>query len=185
MNSRSNLSRRKFLKMAAVGVGSLGIAQGCRSQRAPNLYYFTVNEARLVEAISDQIIPPDEWPGGRESGVMNFIDKQLAGPYRRYRSDYRTGLRAIDEECMRRYGKSFESLSWDRQTSFLIEMQSGSLNHGSWSGGFGMRFFELLRSHSLQGYYGSPRHGGNKNFASYKMLGLDYPQLRGRNRRSS
>jgi gluconate 2-dehydrogenase gamma chain len=34
----------------------------------------------------------------------------------------------------------------------------------------------------MQGYYGSPRHGGNKNFISYKMIGLDEPQIIGENR---
>lgn len=185
MNSSSRFSRRKFLQLAAVGAGSLAVAGGCRGEHAPDLHSLSPDEARLVEAIADQIIPPDDWPGGRESGVMNFIDRQLAGPYRRFRSDYRTGLSAINAESMRRHGKNFEALPWDQQTSFLKEMESGSLNQGVWSGGFGRRFFELLRSHSLQGYYGSPRHGGNKNFISYKMVGLDYPQTRGRNHRST
>jgi gluconate 2-dehydrogenase gamma chain len=34
--------------------------------------------------------------------------------------------------------------------------------------------------HCMQGYYGSPRHGGNRDFASWKMLGLPYPQVVGR-----
>jgi gluconate 2-dehydrogenase gamma chain len=41
-------------------------------------------------------------------------------------------------------------------------------------------FFRLLRQHTMQGYYGSPRHGGNKDAVSYRMLGLDFPLLRGR-----
>ena len=34
----------------------------------------------------------------------------------------------------------------------------------------------------MQGFYGSPRHGGNKDYASYRMLGLDYPNIIGQNR---
>jgi len=34
----------------------------------------------------------------------------------------------------------------------------------------------------MQGYYGSPRHGGNKDNMSYKMLKLDYPVVIGQNR---
>ncbi len=185
MSHPPTLSRRKFMQIAALGVGSLTIVGGCRSQRAPRMRFFAEDEVRALEAIADQMIPPDEWPGGRESGVVTFIDKQLVGPYRRFQSDYRTGLYAVTQDCAQRYGKKFEALSWDQQTSYLKEMESGSLNEGPWSGGFGRRFFQLLRSHSLQGYYGSPRHGGNKNFTSYKMLGLDYPQLVGRNRHSS
>jgi gluconate 2-dehydrogenase gamma chain len=34
----------------------------------------------------------------------------------------------------------------------------------------------------MQGFYGSPRHGGNRDYLSYRMLGIDYPQVIGRNR---
>ena len=41
-------------------------------------------------------------------------------------------------------------------------------------------FFDLVRNHTMQGYYGSPRHGGNRDAVSWRMLGLDEPPLRGR-----
>ncbi len=27
----------------------------------------------------------------------------------------------------------------------------------------------------MQGFYGSPQHGGNRGYASFKMLNLEYP----------
>jgi len=41
-------------------------------------------------------------------------------------------------------------------------------------------FFELVRKHTLEGYYGSPRHGGNRDAVSWRMLGLAEPPVRGR-----
>ena len=41
-------------------------------------------------------------------------------------------------------------------------------------------FFDLVREHTMEGYYGSPRHGGNRDAVSWRMLGLDEPPLRGR-----
>jgi gluconate 2-dehydrogenase gamma chain len=38
----------------------------------------------------------------------------------------------------------------------------------------------MLRNHTLEGYYGSPRHGGNRNAVSWRMLGLTEPPVRGR-----
>jgi gluconate 2-dehydrogenase gamma chain len=32
----------------------------------------------------------------------------------------------------------------------------------------------------MQGFYGDPRHGGNREGVSWKMLGLPYPPIRGR-----
>ena len=34
----------------------------------------------------------------------------------------------------------------------------------------------------MQSFYGSPRHGGNPDYASYPMLGLEYPHVDGQNR---
>jgi len=41
-------------------------------------------------------------------------------------------------------------------------------------------FFELVLAHTRQGFYGDPRHGGNCGMASWKMVGLAFPPVRGR-----
>ncbi len=182
MNSISNLTRREFLKLTGLVAAGFAFVSGCLSPRRSDTRDLTDDETRVLEAVAEQIVPTDEWPGGRDAGVVNFIRTQLEGPYRRFRDDYRKGLEAMTGTCLARYQKRFETLSWDEQTSFLKEMESGRLDDGPWKGGFSRRFFEMLRSHSLEGYYGSPRHGGNKNYVSYKMIGLDEFQVIGQNR---
>ena len=184
MNNQDNLSRRRFLQLTATGLGSIYLISQC-SQPFSKWRFFTNAEARLMDAIADQIIPPDEWPGGRESGVTNFIDKQLAGPYVRYQEEYRKGLLAIQNSCETRFRKKFEELKWDEQTAFLELMEAGKMKEASWKDEFDKTFFALIRDHSMQGYYGSPRHGGNKNNVSYRMLQLDYPLIIGQNRYKS
>jgi gluconate 2-dehydrogenase gamma chain len=61
-------------------------------------------------------------------------------------------------------------------------MESGKMEGASWEKGLGRQFFRLIRDHSMQGFYGIPRHGGNKNNISYKMMILDYPVIIGQNR---
>ena len=63
-----------------------------------------------------------------------------------------------------------------------IMIQTGNMKESAWAGGFDKEFFSMVRDHSMQAYYGSPRHGGNKNNMSYKMLKLDYPLIIGQNR---
>jgi gluconate 2-dehydrogenase gamma chain len=135
-----------------------------------------------MDAISEQIIPTDEWPGGKDAGVTNFIDKQLIGPYLRFQETYRKGLKLIRETCESAYKKRFEELAWDEQTLFLVTMESGKMDRKYWEEGFDRLFFGLIRNHSMQGYYGSPRHGGNRGNISYQMLRLDYPVIIGQNR---
>jgi gluconate 2-dehydrogenase gamma chain len=181
MNDKNKLNRRGFVHIALLGTGSICLLPGC-IRSACQWRFFTGYEAKLMDALADQIIPPDEWPGGRESGVTNFIDKQLVGPFVRFQAKYKKGMAAIQNSCETRYRKKFEDLDWDEQTVFLEMMEAGKIKDPVWDGLSGMEFFRMVRDHSMQAYYGSPVHGGNKNKMSYKMLGLDYPLIIGQNR---
>jgi gluconate 2-dehydrogenase gamma chain len=75
----------------------------------------------------------------------------------------------------------FTSLDLDTQFEYLTDIESGKYNEMDWDGYTPSSFFSTLRDHCLQGYYGSPRHGGNKNYVSYRMMKLDYPLIIGRN----
>jgi gluconate 2-dehydrogenase gamma chain len=181
MRITNKFTRRRFVQIAAAGTGSICLLSRC-SGDVPAWRILTADEANLVDAIAEQIIPSDEWPGGRESGVTNYIDKQLVGPYKRFQTVYHRGLNAIQESCAVVYQKKFEELSWDDQTAFLEAMEAGKMEGSAWADGFDRIFFELVRDHTMQSYYGSPVHGGNRNKISYKMIGLDYPLIIGQNR---
>lgn len=181
MADKNKLNRRGFVQLAVLGTGSICILPGCMKPTS-EWRFFTDAEAKLMDALSDQIIPPDEWPGGRESGTTNFIDKQLVGPYTRFQPVYRKGFAAIQESCNTKYGKKFEDLPWDQQTIFLENMEAGNMKESAWAEGFDKEFFSMIRNHTMQSYYGNPRHGGNKNNMSYKMLKLDHPLIIGQNR---
>jgi gluconate 2-dehydrogenase gamma chain len=181
MKPENKYSRRHFVQLAAIGTGGICLLPSCSGSDS-EWRYFSDAEADLIDAIAEQIIPSDDWPGGKETGVTNFIDKQLEGPYRRFRSTYRKGIASIQETCSNLYKKKFEELTWDEQTAFLENMEAGKMNGPAWSGGFDRKFFELVRDHSMQAFYGSPIHGGNRNKISYKMMKLDYPLIIGQNR---
>ncbi len=181
MPAKNKLNRRHFVELASLGAGSICLLPCCR-RSASQWRFFTNSEALLIDAIAEQIIPTDEWPGGRESGVTNYIDKQLAGPFARFQVKYRNGLAALRETCETRYRKKFEDLAWEEQTLFLEQMEAGTMEEPVWGKGFGKEFFGMVRDHSMQSYYGSPVHGGNRNKISYKMIGLDYPLIIGQNR---
>jgi gluconate 2-dehydrogenase gamma chain len=181
MRQRILYSRRRFVELASIGTGSVCLLPAC-SGTTSEWRFFTDDEAKLIDAVAEQIIPSDDWPGGKESGVTNFIDKQLSGPHKRFRSMYRKGIAAIQETSGKLYQKKFEELTRDEQTSFLETMEAGKMEGPGWSDGADMKFFELVRDHSMQAFYGSPIHGGNRNKISYKMMKLDYPLITGQNR---
>ncbi len=124
------------------------------------LVTFTAPEARVIEGMIDHIIPADDMPGALAAGVVFYIDKQLAGPLRRYREAYNLGIAQFYAGCRQRMGKYFSELSRVKQLEYLQQVESTS-------------FFAMVVDHTMQGFYGSPEHGGNKGEASWKMLGIE------------
>lgn len=184
MNTEKKISRRNFIALSLMGVGGLALISlnPFSSQSKSSWRFLTEDEASLFDALAEQIIPTDEFIGAKDAGATNFLDKQLVGAYSRYKDTYRRGLKAIQTTCKNKYGCKFEKLAWMQQTDFLELMEAGKLKSGDWANGFDKEFFELIRSHTMQSYYGSPRHGGNKKNVSYRMLKLDYPVIIGQNR---
>ncbi len=184
MNSSDKIARRTFFKVSAVAAAAMGaFGSGCLAERRP-WRVFSEDEARLVDDISERIIPSDGDPGGRFAGVVNFIDRQLDGPYKRYARNYHEGLTRLARTAEAIYSARWDTLSDDQQTTLLGRLEKGEVPDGIWEPGQAREFFGLLCEHCLQGYYGPPRHGGNRDYVSYRMLGLNYPQIVGRNQRS-
>jgi len=168
LNSIGSLRRRSLL--GAGLVAAAGTAISCTAGRNASPWrFFTAAEARTLEAICAQLIPADRDPGAKEAGVVNYIDLQLSLRFGKHRLAYRQGLAAVDAASLARFGNPFVSLAPERQIEVLAAVERDS-----------KAFFDLLLAHTRQGFYGDPRHGGNRNMASWKMLGLPYPQVRGR-----
>jgi gluconate 2-dehydrogenase gamma chain len=187
-NSASNSlpTRRDAIKVVSVvvggalaGVGGGKLIGANDDVRTGTWHFFTPDEARLVEAVSEQIIPADKDPGAKDAGVVVFIDRQLVGPYTRFQTTYRHGLRALQETCRKQFAKPFEALGWDDQTKVLAALESGRAPKELWKSPTCREFFNLVLEHSMQGFYGSPQDGGDRNYVSYKMLGLECPRLYG------
>ena len=172
-------SRRKFLEAATAAAATIGTCAGCAGPRTP-WRFLTVDEARTLAAICDQIIPPDEDPGAAWAGVVSYVDRQLCGALRHLRNLYRQGLLAVDGSSRTLYGVDFADLSAAKQIELLTLLESGRAPGQAWKEISSAEFFGHLVDHTMQGFYGDPRHGGNREAASWKMLGLPYPPIRGR-----
>jgi gluconate 2-dehydrogenase gamma chain len=171
------LNRRAFLQAALIAAAGAGIA--CTQNGTP-WRFLTLDEARTLAAISDQIIPPDQDPGAAWAGVVNYIDRQLCGPFENLQQTYRRGIAGIDESSRLISGKAFADLNAQQQIGVLHRLEDGQAPGAFWKQASSSEFFALLVDHTMQGYYGDPRHGGNRDGVSWKMLGLPYPPIRGR-----
>lgn len=167
--------RRQFLKSMATG-GTVALTawpvladQTPESLPAPGYKVFSVSQAALMGAIAEQLIPTDDYPGGKQAGVVEFVDRVLAGPFGKfYRSRYEEGFRAIDRLSQERFKHNFVSLDSEAQTAILQALESGKSVDAT-----AHEFFGLVLRHTYEGYYGDPKHGGNRNEVSWKMIGFE------------
>ena len=131
--------------------------------------FFTNEEALTVDAICEQLIPADRDPGAKQAGVVHYIDIQLTGPFKRHQQTYQEGIADVDAGSRTKFSKRFVDLTPEQQAEVLVDIEE---NSGA--------FFDLILTHTRQGFYGDPRHGGNRGMVSWKMVGLAYPPVRGR-----
>lgn len=177
MNASKPLHRRQFAQLTIAG--TLVPLSGCAIQLQP-FRFFTANQAALVEAICERLIPADEDPGAAWAGVVHYIDRQLIGYFSDQQETYRRGLLGVEESARALFDKPFLSLSAEDQDETLSAMERNTAPGDAWESVSAAAFFNMILNHTLQGFYGDPRHGGNKHGVSYRMLGVPHPPIRAR-----
>jgi len=171
------VDRRGFLRTGAVAAAAA--ASACSGPKS-RWRALTEEEAKTLGAACDQIVPPDQDPGAAEAGVVTFVDRQLATRQKEALARWRAGIRGLDATSRRRHGKPFEELPFEAQAAVLQDVEKGAVEAADWTGVAASAFFALLREHTMMGFYGDPRHGGNKDRVSWRMLGVPDPPIRGR-----
>jgi gluconate 2-dehydrogenase gamma chain len=157
--------------------------------------FLNANEAAFIEAFVDLIVPADELtPSGTDLGLAAFIDRQLAGAWgkgeRFYRQGpwkegspgqgyqlpltpaefFRAGISAVNKHCKELDGKEFDRLAAPDKEKVIEDLVSGKISLGEISG---PQFFDLAYQATMEGMFGDPIYGGNRNKAAWKMIG--YP----------
>ena len=158
--------------------------------------FFNADEAAVVDAIVDRLIPTDELgPGAKDAGVTTFIDRQLMGPYGGHdwlymqgpfaaaplpsqglqspltpRQQYRMGLAALQSYCTTNFaGRSFVQLTVDEQEKLLTGMEKGEVTLPNFSS---RMLFSAVYANTMEGYFADPIYGGNRDMAGWKLVGF-------------
>jgi gluconate 2-dehydrogenase gamma chain len=151
--------------------GSAAAAQTGRLPTREPLETLSDAEMATLEAIAARLIPTDSsGPGAAEARAAHYIDRALAGALIDFRDTYRAGLAALDAYARTSKGAAFAQLAPGEQDAVLTDMERNAAFEGS-AGLFG-----VLLSHTLQGTFGDPFYGGNRNFAGWDLIG--YPGVR-------
>ena len=175
-----DLSRRQLLARGLVLGG--GLAAGLTVSRPRALaaavasetpVVLTPHEWTTVEAIAARLIPTDHEPGAREAGCVNFIDKALAHEDAALRPLYAEGVRGTDAVARAMGGASFAELAPEAQDAVLRAIEDGKAAAWPDSGTGSAEFCTQVWTHTLWGFLAAPKHGGNRDYAGWRVLG--YP----------
>jgi hypothetical protein len=159
------VSRRDALKLAAAAAAAplvpAGLGEAVTVVAAPAApavaagRFFGAAEMRLLDELVEAIIPTDAHsPGARAAGVAGCIDGRLAAydaalpDLKEEQEKWRAGLAVVESLSRETTGKGFAESSPEEKAALLERLAVGEETPGQ-------RFFVLLKSWTVRGYYTS------------------------------
>jgi hypothetical protein len=174
--STQGKSRRAFLVESLSGVGAAWVAanytgilatheyvlEAAQSGQPVKFAFLTAEQGAEVEAMTAQIIPTDSTPGAREARVVQFIDRALVTFEKGRQPAYTQGLKELQAKTKELFPSAsmFSTLASDQQIQVLKAIEDTP-------------FFNLVRTHTITGFFASPTHGGNYNKIGWKLVSYD------------
>jgi gluconate 2-dehydrogenase subunit 3-like protein len=160
-----SVSRRTFIASAAlIPVAAIqGTPQAAAQTRAP-VTILTAEQRGILGAFVDRLIPKDELgPSATECGVVEYIDGCLAEFLAAEKPSFLQGLAAVDEYARKLQGAPLAGLSAEKQDAVLTSIDNNGAPDLK-------AFFNRVRRLALEGMFGDPSYGGNKNFAGWDLI---------------
>ena len=156
-NKTPRVTRRAMLKSTATALAATPmlaktvLEQKPQQPNAPR--FFTPDEFKLVDELTEIILPTDEYsPGARAAQVAAYIDMRLAEAFTNEpRQQWRAGLPLIDALARELYGKTFLQASEAQRLVVVARIAQGESNPSKPE----EKFFVLLKQQTTQGYYTS------------------------------
>lgn len=131
-----------------------------KTYKPGELWPLTFNDAqkKSAAALADTILPRDEYgPAASEVGVVAMIDEWISAPYPQQQSDRPVvlgGLKWIDEESSRRFGKTFADLPAQQKRAICDDICFERSVRPEFRSA--ARFFSRFRSLCAGAYYATP-----------------------------
>jgi gluconate 2-dehydrogenase gamma chain len=122
--------------------------------------------AAAIEAAVERIIPSDDGrAGAREAGTAAYVLAQVVAAGADALAAFAAAAADLDTAAgRRRPGTAFADLGPAEQDAILRELETADPT-----------FFLGLVESAMEGFYGDPRHGGNRGAASWDLIGFPGP----------
>ena len=132
---------------------------------------FDEQQLQTLHAAIDRIIPADEFPGGVEAGVCDYLLRQLGADLAHLATDYVRFVDALNAEAEAGQGMDFAALGEAQQDALLTRVEQGEVRT-DWSID-AAGFFAQFAEHCAEGFYSDPGNGGNRDGVSWRMIGYE------------
>jgi len=124
-----------------------------------------------LRALVDTVIPPDDYPGGWDSGVGDYLERGFAVQLAPHIPLYLACITSLSEEAQLRYSRCFADLELFERTELLERLQADG-GTAEWVIS-PARFIRIAAEHAAEGFYADPGNGGNRDGISWKMIGFE------------
>jgi len=134
MNRREAIQRTAMvLGYAVSGPALMGVLNGCKAspEVAFKPEFLTMDQALLVEELTEIIIPKTDTPGAKDVGVPMFIDTLLKGVYGTEDQErFIKNLTAFDEDAKKTYGEKFVDCSAEEKNAHFKKHHDETFQSG-------------------------------------------------------
>jgi hypothetical protein len=128
-------------------------------------------QIETLQAVVNRIIPPDDWPGGWEAGVGDYLFRQFEHDLKGAVETYQHGLASLEAEAQAVYTHAFAQLSEAQQDALLMQIERGEVQT-DWQI-VPAAFITMLAHHCAEGFYADPGNGGNRDGIAWQMIGFE------------
>ncbi len=164
------------------------------ADRLSGWVFFNPDEVEFVKAALDTLIPADATgPGAVEAGCATYMDRQLAGAFGRGARLYmqgpfgqgtpqqgyqlpltpseliRIGIADVNALARKTKQKYFKELSPSERAAMMTEIDAGKAELANAPAA---TWFNMFLNLTMEGYFGDPMYGGNKDKSVWKMIGF-------------
>jgi gluconate 2-dehydrogenase gamma chain len=123
----------------------------------------------VLAAAAETVLPGVFGAGAREAGVAGFVARALdESRHRAWRSLVEEGLDRLDAAAREATGRGFAACSGAERAGRLAALQRGTDARGR-------AFVDRLVLLCLEGFLCDPRHGGNRDGAGWRAMGVTAP----------